>query len=202
MAQEMHDVLNHSVGLIALQAGGALHVFDRDERAALSALQNISTLAGTSAKELRESVRRLQDPQGREGQFARQGIQDIPELVKLARAAGRDLALDLGSATWHPDPDRQQVVYRFVQEGVTNAFRHGRHGSVIRISVFWGEASLLAEVENEVDPRREGGEPERAGGSGLPGLQRRVLSVGGVFEVFPGHGRFMIRMRIDDPSRA
>lgn len=70
-------------------------------------------------------------------------------------------------------------IYRFVQEGLMNAFRHA-HGAPVRIDarVNAGRISIFVVDEGPgFDP-----DTRTATGLGLPGLRERIESIGGVFD--------------------
>jgi signal transduction histidine kinase len=75
-------------------------------------------------------------------------------------------------------------IYRFIQEALNNAYRHGggNHQSVKAIS-------YPGRVEIEVSDRGEGFDPTavRPSSLGLVGLRERVDSLGGTFEVRSGN---------------
>lgn len=65
-------------------------------------------------------------------------------------------------------------VYRFVQEGLNNAFRHaGGKGQEVEANL--GNGRLALAVRNDVQP----GQPQPSEGLGLKGLRDRVESLGG-----------------------
>ena len=53
IAQELHDVLGHSLGVIALQAGVGAHVIDADPAEAKASLEAISRTSRSSLAEVR-----------------------------------------------------------------------------------------------------------------------------------------------------
>lgn len=72
-------------------------------------------------------------------------------------------------------------VYRFVQEGLNNAFRHGKgKGQQVRATTKGGK--LLVEVLDS----GPGFDPARSEGLGLAGLRERIESIGGQFETLSG----------------
>ncbi|MBZ9662027.1 sensor histidine kinase [Mesorhizobium sp. ESP-6-4] len=72
-------------------------------------------------------------------------------------------------------------VYRFVQEGLNNAFRHGKgKGQQVRATTKGGK--LLVEVMDS----GPGFDPARSEGLGLAGLRERIESIGGQFETLSG----------------
>src|SRR5690606_11374392 len=61
IAQELHDVVAHSMSVIAVQAGAGMHVVDQDPAEAKRALQNISATSRSTLTELRRLLGVLRD---------------------------------------------------------------------------------------------------------------------------------------------
>src|SRR5215203_2121675 len=80
MAQELHDVVGHGLAVIAMQAGVALHVLDRDPGKARESLEAIRAMSRESLDGLRTELAQL-----------RAGAGDVPERRPLPGVA--DLAL-------------------------------------------------------------------------------------------------------------
>ncbi|TIT97212.1 MAG: sensor histidine kinase, partial [Mesorhizobium sp.] len=86
-------------------------------------------------------------------------------------------------------------IYRFVQEGLNNAFRHGKgKGQQVRATMKGGK--LLVEVQ-DTGP---GFNPARSEGLGLAGLRERIESIGGQFETLSGPGgtRLVITLSVEE----
>jgi signal transduction histidine kinase len=88
------------------------------------------------------------------------------------------------------DQNQTKALYRLIQEGMTNAFRHGM---ATRIGIhFWKESdSWLAVIE---DNGR--GAEKIVEGVGLSGMTERLAEVGGVLEARSLKSGFMVRARI------
>ena len=72
-------------------------------------------------------------------------------------------------------------IYRFVQEGLNNAWRHGKgRNQAVKAGVKSGR--LIVEVMDG----GPGFEPGRSEGLGLAGLRERIESIGGQFETLSG----------------
>ena len=117
-----------------------------------------------------------------------------PAIKALARRSAIPVELELNSATRLPE--RIEVgAYYVVSEALTNAAKHSR-ASVIHVHVDVDDAVAQISIRDDgvggADPRR---------GSGLTGLQDRVESLGGTFEISNGVGRgtaILARITIDN----
>ena len=92
-------------------------------------------------------------------------------------------------------------VYRFVQEGLNNAFRHAG-GKGQKVCATYRQSIFEILVSDEGDGITAGTEPrDLTGGLGLRGLRDRILSMGGEFETdsSPGHGTRLVARFMVDP---
>jgi signal transduction histidine kinase len=174
IAREMHDVLAHKVSLIALHAGALeLHATGDPARVRQGAAL-IRVTAREALRELRDVLGVLQaapgEPERHSGWFP-----DLASLVEASMQAGQRVELrdDAGSLP----PATARVVYRIVQEGLTNAHRHAP-GAPTTVSVHGGHGG---EITVTIDNAPAAGMPIDlpGSGSGLVGLAERIRLVGG-----------------------
>lgn len=195
LSQELHDVLSHSMGAIALQAAGARAVAagepDSDARvlAALEAIQSTST---SSMQELRRLLGLLAEGGARAADdtgvdFVELGRLDaIGGLVRSTRACGVTVRLDARGRPFPLAADQDHAAYRFVQEGLANALRHGGRGSHVDVVVAWGIDELELRLSSTAGAGRDAALRAHGSGRGLRGLEGRVTACGGLFAVEPG----------------
>lgn len=140
IAREVHDVLAHSLSAITVQAGVGLHLLDRDPDQARSALTAIRATSTEALDEVRAVLGVVRGEARTGASVARDMVDDgaplaptwdlaaLPRLVRQAEGGGLTVALDVGPAAADL-PDRLAgVVYRVVQEALTNVRRHA-HGA-------------------------------------------------------------------------
>jgi two-component system sensor histidine kinase UhpB len=85
----------------------------------------------------------------------------------------------------------QEILYRVVQEGLSNAVRHGAP-TTVRIATRLESEAVEAEVIND-----GAADTAAARGYGLTGMAERVAAVGGTLEAGPiGHGRWRVAARL------
>jgi signal transduction histidine kinase len=111
---------------------------------------------------------------------------------------GTEVALDNTARPVMPLDHSQQIcVYRFVQEGLTNAFRHGGAMSqtVALRSTEWALEVTVSDRGPGFGPTAE--RPSGHTGLGLAGLRGRVESLGGKFSAMNGrHGGAVLKMTL------
>jgi len=184
IAREMHDVVTHGLGLIAVQAGVANHVADRRPDQARAALAVIETTSREALAEMRRMLGVLREP------GPAPGLAAVPALVDRARTAGVDAALDVDPAAGEDLPEAIGLaVYRVVQEALTNVTRHAP-GARCRVVVRRPPGLVTVTVTDDGPAPPPVGQPVGAGpdgagadgpapGYGLAGLRERVAAHGG-----------------------
>lgn len=170
VARELHDVVSHAVGVVAMQAAAAEMSWPHDRVAVRAAVDVIATTTTTTLAELD----RL-DPTGGGG-TASHTAADLNSLVDRIRAAGTAVELTVEGRTV-----AENVVYRIVQEALTNVVRHAP-GARVRVRVGSNEAGTTVQVSDD-GPGPAPGSPR---GYGLVGLAERVAFAGGTLDVGRG----------------
>jgi signal transduction histidine kinase len=178
IARELHDVLAHSMSIIAVQSGAALDAIDTDAPSAKQALHAIRDVAKRALPDLRGALALLRSGTEPADLHAQPRLSDLPDLVGSVRATG--LAVTLSVATGDGDlaPLTELAAYRIVQEALTNVVRHADARSAT-VSVRREPAGLVIDI---VDDGR-GMTGARPGGLGLVGMTERATLVGGTVDI-------------------
>jgi signal transduction histidine kinase len=173
IAREMHDVLAHKVSLIALHAG-ALELRAGEDVRLREGTALIRTTAREALQELRDVLGMLHANDRVPGS-RRESLVDLAALVRTATAAGQ--VIELHDNAGRLPPATARVVYRVIQEGLTNARKHAP-GAGTLVAVDRGDdATVIVTVRNGLSAAK----PEDLPGarSGLVGLAERIRLVGG-----------------------
>ena len=185
IAQELHDVVAHSLGVIAVQAGVGSHVLDTDPEEARRALDHIAETSRSSLAEIRRLLGVVRDATGRRATTPHPGWSDLPRLVDDVRHAGLDVDLDVAGDLDGLPAGIGLVAYRIVQESLTNTLRHAHatHASV--------RLATTPTAPLHRGPRRRpcpGGLRPSHDGHGLIGMRERTALYGGSIETGPRPG--------------
>ena len=172
IAREMHDLVGHSLTGALLHLGGARLALDEDLDAAGQALAEAEHATRSSLSDLRSTVGLLRH-NNQAVAVRSQEIADLPALIDTYRNAGAHIDLELRGDVGRIPADRALVVYRIVQESLTNAVRHG-DGGPIHVQLTAGADRLTVIVCNR---RRRGG--RIAAGTGIAAMTERVEALGG-----------------------
>ncbi len=201
IARDLHDVVAHSMSVIAVQAGVAHHVIEERPEVARAALGSIEVAAREGLVEMRRmlGVLRSEDDVANSAPTTpTEGLRDIDRLLSHFRAAGLHLQVnDSGSADLPAALDIS--AYRIIQEGLTNVLRHG--GPVAHLDIQQTPDQLLIDIRNDGRPADSG--PTTPGtGHGLTGIRERVALFSGTVQAEPVTGggfRLTVQLPIDTP---
>ncbi|RKS80081.1 signal transduction histidine kinase [Motilibacter peucedani] len=194
IARELHDVVAHSIGVIAIQAGMGSRVFDtqpEEARQALSAIERTSRETLTGLRTTLGTLRRTDDREEPVPRAPAPGLADLDRLVATTADAG--VAVEL---TWDGPPralpaELDLSAFRIVQEALTNVVRHAGT-SCCQVRVVTRPDEVVLEV---VDHGR--GLTGTGEGYGLVGMRERVELLRGKLEAGPGaEGGFRVLARL------
>jgi signal transduction histidine kinase len=198
IARELHDLVAHSMGVIAIQAGVGSRVLEHRPEEARNALDAIETISRQALAELRRTLTALRRSEPEGAPVAPlPGLADLDRLVATARNAGVEVEVERAdvdpsadvdhvAGPDHPgDMDRlaglglpadlDLAAYRIVQEAVTNVVRHAGTDRC-RVRLDRRADGLAIEV---LDDGPGSGTPGT--GYGLVGMRERVSLLGGDF---------------------
>jgi signal transduction histidine kinase len=113
------------------------------------------------------------------------GIEQLDLLAAQVRSAGLPISLTLTGTPFRVPPTAQLVVYRVVQEALTNVLKHAESPAAARVTVRYQHPRLAVEIDDGqgTGPRNGPGH-----GHGLDGMAERVAMFGGRVEAGPRAG--------------
>lgn len=194
IAREMHDIVAHSMSLIAVKAAVGNHVAEASPAQAREALSVIEATSRGALVEMRRALGVLRQ----EAEYApAPGLAELKALAERAAAGGVDVDLALDGRAELPEAVGLSV-FRIVQEALTNVVKHAAPARCrVTVTVHSGEVSI--EVTDEGGVVRS---PAPAG-HGLIGIRERVAMYGGEFAAGPRpEGGFRVRARLPYGSAA
>lgn len=174
MSRDVHDVLSHALGTIGVRAGVAAHVDAGDAQRLRGALDDISV---ESRKALAELSAVLSDDPEAAAVLAGGLRNELEEIVARAAAAGVVVRLEMDERCEDLPAATATVVYRVVQEGVTNVTRHSSARRA-RVVIASEDGRVVVSVSDG-----GGAEGLLREGNGLRGMRSRIAEVGGTLDV-------------------
>ncbi|MGH3037692.1 MAG: sensor histidine kinase [Gaiellaceae bacterium] len=193
IARDLHDSAGHAINVILVQAGAARLHAEQDPKRAREALTTIEDVARDTVAEIDRLVGSLREngaPDAADRVDPPLTLAAVTALVERHRANGLDVELRVEGEERPLPRAVDQAAYRFLQEALTNAARHG--GAPARVEIAYGPSALTLAVANPADRAEVGG----PAGHGLVGMRERALLLGGRFDVERGGGSFRVRAEL------
>ncbi|MGW7068367.1 sensor histidine kinase [Streptomyces sp. NPDC054855] len=209
IARELHDMIAHSIGVIAIQAGVGSRVIDTQPAEARNALSTIEATSRETLAGLRRTLVALRRPEPGPGaadgaaagdasappREPAPGLADVDRLAAAARDAGVRVEIRRRGERGPLPADIDLAAFRILQESLTNVVRHAGTDDC-RVTVERREAELSLEVEDD----GRGGLPAGTG-FGLVGMRERVALLHGRFTAGPRpEGGFRVTALLPLPS--
>jgi len=184
IARELHDMVAHSIGIIAIQAGVGARVIDTQPSEARNALTTIEVTSRQTLAGLRQALGTLRN----DGTHGNDGSEKtLEDLAAATEAAGVRVNLTYVGER-RPVPED---AYRIVQEALTNVIRHAGTDTCT-VLVEYQKENLVLEI---VDDGR--GCDELDAGYGILGMRERVGLLDGEFSAGPRpEGGFRVTARL------
>ena len=196
VAQELHDVLAHSLSVIVVQAEGARALTTKRPEAAVEALNVIAETGRKSIGEVRRIVSLMRGEDEAAAFGPSPSLTQIPELVS---AAGDRVTLTIDGEVPLVPESLGLATVRVVQEAITNFLKHAGPTATATVKVQYTPQSISVLVRDD----GVGSLSKSDGrGSGLPGMRERVQAMGGEFSAGPrAGGGYEVKARLPMPSR-
>ncbi len=210
IAREMHDVVAHHVSVMVVQAEGATWAIDTAPDQARAAVATIAQTGRSTLTELRRLLGVLRDL-GTESVAPQPEFADILDLVDHFRLSGLEVRCGGVPPVGSVPESVQLAVYRVVEEGLTNALKHGGVGARVDVGVdmMVNAGEIRVEIHNDAqgiggscgfggfggfgDSDESGGGLPGAG-HGLIGIRERAALFDGRTEIGPApDGGFTVR---------
>jgi len=225
IARELHDVVAHSLSVIAIQSGVGRHVLDDQPDEARKALAAVESTSRAALEELRGVLgvlRRGDD--GAQVTTPTPTMGDLDDLIERIRAAGVPVSLRVTGEVRTLSQGLELSLFRIIQEALTNVVKHTA-GAPTTVDVEYRRDEVRVEVRNLASARvpetradaqsgvTASGSPTRtppegrsgsvgatsartAAGHGIIGMTERARSYGGTLRAEASDGGFLVSARL------
>jgi signal transduction histidine kinase len=190
IARELHDVVAHSLSVIAVQSGVGRHVIETQPEEAKKALAAIEATSRDTLTELRRMLGVLRRDDGVPATLApAPGIAALNNLVEQVRMAGYTVNVDASAVAVRALPPTVELsIYRIAQEALTNVVKHAGPATV-DIEIRDEPTALVLEV-NDNGYGADAGTKQAGGGDheahhGIVGMRERVAMFHGSLSAAP-----------------
>jgi len=170
LAREIHDTLGHTLTGLSTGLEACKALIDNNSELAKKQLDILSQVAKDGLKDVRRSVKKLR-PDTLENHTLKEALESI--IQEFSKTTGVTIHFVCHIEKFQFQPDEEEAIYRIIQEGTTNAIRHGK-ASEIFISFGIDDKTLIIVVEDNgvgCDHIQEG--------FGLHHMQERVRLLNG-----------------------
>lgn len=203
IARDLHDVLAHSLAVIAAQADGTRYLSQDQPKAVLDALENIAVSARHALVDAQRVIEGVRD----DGLVAPQPrLTDVGPLVERMRQGSLKVQQSETGVPVELGAGQQLAVFRIVQECLTNALKHGGRGTAVRIHFDWSGPGLTMHVASDLPASvsiggTDDGDASERLGRGIPGMRERAHLAGGWLSSGPDGEQFRVTVFIPYGSR-
>ncbi|MGP3959890.1 sensor histidine kinase [Nonomuraea sp. 3N208] len=190
IARELHDSLTHSISVIKVQAGVAVHLARKRGEEVPASLLAIQEASGDAMRELRATLEVLRDSAG---EPSASGLDRLDDLVERACSTGLQATVTISGVRRELPAEVDRAAYRIVQEALTNVSRHAG-GATAAVRIDYADAELVVQVDDDgqADP-----DAPPVPGVGLLGMRERVTALGGRLRAEPRpEGGFTVRAEL------
>jgi signal transduction histidine kinase len=190
IAREIHDVIAHSLSVTALHITGARMALRRSPEEATEALLQAEQLARDSLGQVRSVIGMLGSTADGTAP-AMPTLLDVPRLVGDFRRAGVEVDLDVDGNIGPFSPAIELVLYRVVQESLSNVVRHAP-GASARVAASASDDLVTLTVSNPLP----NGAAELGQGRGIQGMRERARAHGGSLVAGVEDGQWRVCLRV------
>ena len=170
LAREIHDTLGHTLTGIIMGADAGLALLDVAPEESKKRLQVVAQTARDGLTDVRRSIKALR-PDALEHYSLAQALEGLVENFRLTTSAQITYCQEAGELNL--DSDEEDALYRVVQEGMTNAVRHGRADRIAIRVTRTGDVVTVNVRDNGTGCAK----PEE--GFGLRHMRERLQMLGG-----------------------
>ena len=196
IARELHDVVAHSVSVIAVQTGSIRRRLRHERPDEAAELSTVEETARQALAEMRRMLGLMRTDEDGPELAPQPGIDDVPRLVEQLRETGLAVELEMNGERRALPPGVDLAAYRIVQEALTNVLKHAGPACA-QIALRFGERELELHISDDGRGALNG---QGGSGHGLVGMRERVSLYGGSLEAGSAdEGGFTVRATLPIP---
>jgi signal transduction histidine kinase len=180
----MHDVVAHNLSVMIALADGASYAAIADPQRANDAMVQVSATGRQALDEMRRLLGVLREDGDQPALQPQPGLADLDTLLSQVRLTRLRGSLVTEGPLRGLPPGLQLVVFRLVQEALTNTLKHASAAESVTVRVRLRASRLEVDVIDDGNPPRS----VPPDGHGIAGMRERAAAYGGRVEVGPQSG--------------
>jgi signal transduction histidine kinase len=201
IAREMHDIVAHSLSVMVRLSDAAAAKLPLDPGRSSSAMVQVSVTGREALQDMRRLLGVLRTESDGTALRPPPGLADLGALFQQVRATGLDVEPEVTGVPGRIGPGVELVVYRTVQEALTNVLKHARHPTRVRVGLTYGPEQTVIEVEDDGAGLPAGSDQHAGDRHGLTGMAERIAVYGGQLRACPAPGRgWRLRATVPTPE--
>ncbi len=194
ISRDIHDTAVHTFINIIMLTETVIDELEGRHENIVQILRQLITLAKEGVRDTRGALRELRAID----EASSKGLKAIQQLCNVfGESTGVQVNIEYGNLPWEFDKDIDLLLYRMVQEGLTNAFRHGK-ATRINIHLWIFESDVQTELIVKIRDNGQGASHIEKG-IGLQGMEERLQKVQGRLEARNVLNGFEVSARIPLP---
>jgi len=198
IARDLHDVVAHSLSVIAVQSDAAEAALGVEPERALAPVQAVRATAREALADIRRMLDVLRTDDDELPGVDSPGVSAISGLVEAARSAGTPVTVEVHLTTAPVPPGVDLAAYRIVQESLTNARRHAP-GAAVTVAVTQRARALEVRVTSAAASTPS--TADAGNGYGISGMRERAVSLNGTLHAGPTpEGGFAVHATLPLPA--
>lgn len=170
ISREIHDTAGHIISNVLMMIKTSIVMAKGQNREEIEMLERAKRQAEEGMVEIRRSVHELYEQE----ETTERGLKAIAKMAKtFSQVTGIKVRLEYGNVPFHFSSKVDLFIYRMVQEGLLNAFKHG-HATEVRIFFWQNNGEVQVSV---VDNGSGSGKINK--GIGIKGMEDRIFKLDG-----------------------
>jgi signal transduction histidine kinase len=187
VTRELHDITAYALTNIAMTMNAAKVLLKESPEELPELFETARRQAEEALQETRKTLYLLRSVEDRR-------LEGLHAFVHLARqfqvATGVSVQINYGNVPFSLGREVDSMIYRLIQQGLTNAFRHGK-ADAVRVNLWRAESEIRVSIS---DNGR--GSEELQEGIGIQGMRERLSTVGGRIETLSRSDGFELNAAI------
>lgn len=173
ITRELHDHIGHRLSASIIQLGAIEKTIDNDPEKAKEMLQYLREYDQGSLQDVRRVINELKPKEFEEFEGMLAIEQLIKSFKKLTGVNVKMIILNEKQNSWKLHEQQTFVLYRVIQEGLSNSLRHGK-AKKIELKFNFQEDKLILVIKDDGI-----GANHVKFGNGLTNMKKRIESIGG-----------------------
>ena len=198
----MHDIVAHGLLVMVRLSDAAVAKLPGDPAQSSSAMMQVSATGREALADMRQLLGVLGTDSMGTARQPQPGLGDLDALFEKVRATGLNLDTTVTGEPTSLGRGVELVVYRAVQEALTNVLKHADRPTCVRVAVTYGPEETTVEVEDDGTAQPAESIRRPSDRRGLAGMTERVAAYGGLVNAAPGPVRgWRLRATVPTPKR-